>query len=82
MDGLGREWERDASPATVVATVLRTLRPGGTILLHDTDRHAPHGDWRRTLEATEQLLAGPLASANLGPLGDHWRDGPCEDGSM
>ena len=78
----GREWERDASSATVVATVLRTLRPGGTILLHDTDRHAPHGDWRRTLEATEQLLAGPLASADIGPLGDHWRDGPSENRSL
>ncbi|MEU6134348.1 polysaccharide deacetylase family protein [Nocardioides sp. NPDC047086] len=77
----GREWERAASPDTVVATVLRTLRPGGTILLHDTDLHAPHGDWRRTLAATEQLLAGPLASANVGTLGEHWREVPCENGS-
>ncbi len=77
----GREGERTASPATVAATVLRTLRPGGTILLHDTDRHAPHGDWRRTLAATEHLLAGPLASAELGPLGDHWHDSACENGS-
>ena len=58
-----------------------TLRPGGTILLHDTDCHAPHGDWRRTLAATRQLLTGPLASATLGPLGDHWRDEACENSS-
>lgn len=77
----GREWERTATPATVTATVLRTLRPGGTVLLHDTDCHAPHGDWRRTLAAAEQLLAGPLAAATLGPLGDHWRSGPCENRS-
>lgn len=59
----------------------RTLRPGGTILLHDTDLHAPHGDWRRTLAATEQLLAGPLASANVGTLGEHRREVRCENGS-
>jgi peptidoglycan/xylan/chitin deacetylase (PgdA/CDA1 family) len=67
----GREWERAATPATIVATIQRTLRPGGTILLHDTDLHAPHGDWRRTLAATERLLTGPLRTADLGPLRDH-----------
>jgi peptidoglycan/xylan/chitin deacetylase (PgdA/CDA1 family) len=67
----GREWERAATPATIVATIQRTLRPGGTILLHDTDLHAPHGDWRRTLEATRRLLTGPLRAAAVGPLCDH-----------
>jgi peptidoglycan/xylan/chitin deacetylase (PgdA/CDA1 family) len=67
----GREWERAATPATIVATIQRTLRPGGTILLHDTDLHAPHGDWRRTLDATARLLAGPLRTAAVGPLRDH-----------
>lgn len=70
----GREWERLATPATVVATVQRTLRPGGTILLHDTDRHAPYGDWHRTLDATAHLLAGPLDNITVGPLRDHWSD--------
>jgi peptidoglycan/xylan/chitin deacetylase (PgdA/CDA1 family) len=74
----GREWERAATPARVVATVQRTLRPGGTILLHDTDLHAPHGDWRRTWQATARLLAGPLATADVGPLRDHWPRGPGE----
>jgi peptidoglycan/xylan/chitin deacetylase (PgdA/CDA1 family) len=74
----GREWEQSATPARIVATVQRTMQPGGTILLHDTDRHAPHGDWRRTLEATARLLAGPLDHATLGPLGDQWRGGTCE----
>ncbi|ABL81064.1 MULTISPECIES: polysaccharide deacetylase family protein [unclassified Nocardioides] len=75
----GREWERSATPTTIVATVTRTLRPGGTILLHDTDLHAPHGDWRHTLHATERLLGGPLASAAVGPLRDHWSSGSCEN---
>ncbi|MEO7421183.1 MAG: polysaccharide deacetylase family protein [Ornithinibacter sp.] len=69
----GREWERSATPARIVASVQRTLRPGGTILLHDTDRHAPRGDWRSTLVATAALLSGPLESGHLGPLREHWQ---------
>lgn len=68
----GREWERRATPARIAGRVLRTLRPGGTILLHDTDRHAPRGDWRRTLRATADLLCGPLATVKAGPLRGHW----------
>lgn len=68
----GRDWERSATRSRIVATVQRTLRPGGTVLLHDTDLHA-RGDWRRGLEATEDLLAGPLRTADVGPLRDHWR---------
>lgn len=67
----GRDWEKSATPASIVRTLLRRLRTGGTILLHDTDRHASHGAWRRTLEATDALLSGPLASAQVGPLRDH-----------
>lgn len=77
----GREWEQAATPVTVAMTIMRTLRPGGTILLHDTDRHAPHGDWRRTLSAATHLLAGPLGTATVGPLRDHWPGRPCENRS-
>lgn len=69
----GREWEHAASPERITQSVMRTLRPGGTILLHDTDRHAPHGDWRRTFAATRTLLAGPLTADQVGPLHEHWR---------
>lgn len=68
----GRDWERRATPERVVGTLRRTLRPGGTILLHDTDRTASPGSWRSTLGATELILADPPAP--LGPLGDHWAD--------
>lgn len=68
----GRDWERSATAPRIVTTVLRTLRPGGTILLHDTDLHA-RGDWRHALEATAALLSGPLLDAPVGPLRDHWR---------
>lgn len=67
----GRDWERSATPESIARTVLRTLRPGGTILLHDTDRHARHRKWHRTLAATDSLLSGPLASERVGPLRDH-----------
>ena len=67
----GRDWERSATPDRIVSTVLRTLRPGGTILLHDTDLHG-RGDWRHALEATARLLTGPLAGSDVGPLRDHW----------
>lgn len=68
----GRDWERSATPPRITATVLRTLRPGGTILLHDTDQHA-RGRWERTLDAITTLLSGPLRSASVGPLRDHWQ---------
>ncbi len=66
----GRDWIRSTTPERIVATVLKTLRPGGTILLHDTDRHA-RGDWGPTLAATGLLLSGALADADVGPLAEH-----------
>lgn len=71
----GRDWEAGADPARIAATVGRTLRPGGTVLLHDTDRTSAPGSWTRTLIATDALLrdwsarglpVGPLAAHGLG----------------
>ncbi len=67
----GRDWERSATASRIVSTVLRTLRPDGTILLHDTNLHG-RGDWRHALEATRALLDGPLRSVAVGPLREHW----------
>ena len=69
----GRDWESRATPASVVGTLSRTLAPGGTVLLHDSDRtSAPHS-WLATLAATEVLLEGWAADGtDVGPLGDHW----------
>jgi peptidoglycan/xylan/chitin deacetylase (PgdA/CDA1 family) len=68
----GVDWRRDRSPEQVVTTVARALRPGGTVLLHDTDRTSSPGSWRTTLAATERLLAR-WADQGLpvGPLGEH-----------
>lgn len=66
----GRDWVRHTTAERIAGTVLKTLRPGGTILLHDTDLHA-RGSWGPTLAATDLLLAGPLAGADVGPLSEH-----------
>lgn len=68
----GCDWTRRATPASIVRTVDRAVRPGGTVLLHDTDRTAAPGSWRNTLGATELLLdrwAG--LDVPVGPLRAH-----------
>jgi peptidoglycan/xylan/chitin deacetylase (PgdA/CDA1 family) len=68
----GRDWEARATPPRIVRTVERTLGPGGTVLLHDTDRTSATGSWQHTLQASRVLLKcwadGPVA---VGRLGDH-----------
>lgn len=68
----GVDWRPDRSPEQVVTTVRRRLRPGGTVLLHDTDRTSAPGSWRATLGATELLLSH-LADDGVpvGPLAEH-----------
>jgi len=66
----GRDWVRHTTAERIADTVLATLRPGGTILLHDTDLHA-RGSWGPTLAATDLLLSGPLADLDVGPLAEH-----------
>jgi peptidoglycan/xylan/chitin deacetylase (PgdA/CDA1 family) len=68
----GRDWTPRATPASISRTVLRTLRPGGTVLLHDTDAYSAEGSWRATLEASAWLL-DHWAEGGLpvGPLSDH-----------
>lgn len=69
----GIDWRRGRTPAQVLSTVTRGLRPGGTVLLHDTDRTSAPGSWRTTLAATEHLL--DLLTARdvpVGPLAEHW----------
>ncbi|AXI80805.1 polysaccharide deacetylase family protein [Peterkaempfera bronchialis] len=74
----GRDWTADATPASVLATVARDLRGGGTVLLHDSDRTSAPGSWRTTLEALPLLAAfcrrrgwqpGPLAEHGTGGIG-------------
>jgi peptidoglycan/xylan/chitin deacetylase (PgdA/CDA1 family) len=68
----GKDWSRIATPRSIVRTVLRSTVPGGTVLLHDTDRTSAPGSWRRTLAATEMLLDHWADDVPVGPLRDHW----------
>jgi peptidoglycan/xylan/chitin deacetylase (PgdA/CDA1 family) len=68
----GRDWEA-CSPAQVAGYVGRQLRPGGTVLLHDSDCVARGaGSWRSTVAALPRLaeLADQLG-CTVGPLRDH-----------
>lgn len=69
----GLDWRRGRTPTQVLDTVTRGLRPGGTVLLHDTDRTSAPGSWRATLAATGPLL-DRLAEDHVpvGPLAEHW----------
>ena len=69
----GRDWTRGATPDSVTRTVSAALEPGGTVLLHDTDRTSAPGSWRTTLAASERLLSGWAARGlEVGPLREHW----------
>ena len=68
----GRDWERAATPESVAHRVAAALRPGGTVLLHDTDRTSAPGSWRATLAASGLLLADWAERGyDVGPLRDH-----------
>jgi peptidoglycan/xylan/chitin deacetylase (PgdA/CDA1 family) len=69
----GVDWSTGATPTTIVRRVSRAVRPGGTVLLHDTDRTSAPDSWRRTLVATATLLdRWQEAGVPVGPLGEHW----------
>jgi peptidoglycan-N-acetylglucosamine deacetylase len=67
----GRDWRGDP-PEQVLASVVRSLDDGGTVLLHDSDCTSRPGSWRSTVAALP-LLAGELAGRGLAvrPLGEH-----------
>ena len=55
-----------------MATVDRRLEPGGTLLLHDTDRTSAPGSWERTLAASAVLMdRWARTDAEVGPLREH-----------
>jgi peptidoglycan/xylan/chitin deacetylase (PgdA/CDA1 family) len=72
----GKDW-RAGSPLRITAEVLRTLRDGGTVLLHDSDCTSRPGSWRSTVAALP-LLAAELQARGLAvrPLADHLAE-PC-----
>ncbi|WP_406438801.1 polysaccharide deacetylase family protein [Streptomyces sp. NBC_00631] len=68
----GEDWRRRATPRSVQETVLRDLRGGGTILLHDSDCTSATGSWRTTLAALPRILDTCQAHGwQVGPLHEH-----------
>jgi len=68
----GKDWQAGSTPERVVRTLSRTLDPGATLLLHDSDCTSTPGSWRGTA-ASLPLLAEELARRGLAvrPLRDH-----------
>jgi peptidoglycan/xylan/chitin deacetylase (PgdA/CDA1 family) len=72
----GRDWREEATAESVAADVADGLRPGATVLLHDSDCTSAPGSWRATLGslprlaeifAERGLCVGPLAEHGIGP---------------
>ncbi|HET6793981.1 MAG TPA: polysaccharide deacetylase family protein [Acidimicrobiales bacterium] len=68
----GRDWTSEATPGSVMAELDRTLGPGATVLLHDSDCTSDPGSWRAALGALP-LLAERAAAGGwpVGPLRRH-----------
>jgi len=68
----GRDWE-GGSGGRVAAIVAQQLRPGGTVLLHDSDCTSAPGSWQATVAALPLLarLIEPWDCA-VGPLREHF----------
>jgi peptidoglycan-N-acetylglucosamine deacetylase len=63
----GRDWERQATPASIAALATRNVGPGDVVLLHDADHYSSADSWRRTaaalpvvLDALSQTGASPV----------------------
>jgi peptidoglycan/xylan/chitin deacetylase (PgdA/CDA1 family) len=68
----GRDWTESATATSVRTTVTRGLRPGGTILLHDSDCTSAAGSSRATLAALPALVHDIRAhNWRVGPLSEH-----------
>lgn len=67
----GRDWE-DTTPGRIRDHLVRGLRPGATLLLHDSDCTSSRGSWMATAAALP-LLAREIDSRGLivRPLGAH-----------
>jgi peptidoglycan/xylan/chitin deacetylase (PgdA/CDA1 family) len=73
----GQDWQAGATPGSVRARVARTLRGGGTVLLHDADTTCAPEAWRATLAALPPMIQDWRDRGwAVGPLTDHWQPVP------
>lgn len=52
----GRDWRRQATPASIAQRITSELKGGEVILLHDSDYYASPGSWRNALAALSLLI--------------------------
>ena len=68
----GRDWRPVATARSIVDDVARGLRPGATVLLHDSDCTSSPGSWRATLASLDGLSeVFDRAAVRVGPLAEH-----------
>ncbi len=68
----GRDWTAHASPESVIDTLGTGLRPGRTVLLHDSSCTSAPGAWRSALGALPELVARCQDDGlRIGPLAEH-----------
>jgi peptidoglycan/xylan/chitin deacetylase (PgdA/CDA1 family) len=68
----GRDWRDQATTESIVDDVQRTLVPGATVLLHDSDCTSAPSSWKATLAALPLLAEHWDADGlTVGPLADH-----------
>ncbi|QGV82936.1 polysaccharide deacetylase family protein [Streptomyces ficellus] len=68
----GRDWTAGATATSVHAEVTRTLRGGGTVLLHDSDVVSAPGAWQAALGALPGLVMEcRRRGLRVGTLADH-----------
>lgn len=70
--GDGRDWQASATAESIVARLRPHLRPGGVVLLHDSDVTSSPGSWRSALDAIPLLVRECTERGlELGPLHEH-----------
>jgi peptidoglycan/xylan/chitin deacetylase (PgdA/CDA1 family) len=68
----GRDWRIEATADSIVADIETDLRPGATVLLHDSDCTSEPGSWRATVDALPRLAERWEGSGwQVGALRDH-----------
>ncbi len=63
----GRDWEKRATPESIVRRVTEAAGPGAVLLLHDADDYGSQDSWRRTVAALPTVLQ-TLAARGLRPV--------------
>lgn len=52
----GRDWNRRATPTSIVSTATHDLSAGDVVLLHDADFYSSTGSWAKTVAALPSII--------------------------